>query len=65
MKRRATDGALNAKGLPLGEFFPAALTDLETGGWKDPKRLEQLVGSAINVTLHDGETTTQDLQIGG
>lgn len=63
--RPATDGAFSAKGLPAGEYFLAAVTDLEPGEWNDPAFLEQLVTFAVKVTLRDGETTTQNLQIGG
>ncbi len=65
MMRPATDGAFSSKGLPAGEYFLAALTDLEPGEWNDPTLLERIVGSAIKVTLRDGETTTQDVRIGG
>ena len=65
MIRPATDGAFSTKGLPAGEYFLAALTDLETGEWNDPTLLDQLVKSSIKVTLRDGVTTTQDLRIGG
>jgi Carboxypeptidase regulatory-like domain len=65
MMRPATDGAFSSKGLPAGEYFLAALTDLEPGEWNDPTLLEQLAGSAIKVTLRDGEMTTQDVRIGG
>ena len=65
MTRPATDGAFSVKGLPPGEYFLAALSDLETGEWNDPALLEQLAGSAAKVTLRDGETTTQDFRIGG
>ena len=64
MTRPATDGAFSVKGLPPGEYFLAALTDLETGEWNDPALLEQLVRSSAKVTLRDGETTTQDFRIG-
>jgi uncharacterized protein (DUF2141 family) len=64
MTRPATDGAFSAKGLPPGEYFVAALTDLEPGEWNDPALLEQLVGSAVKVTLSDGQVTTQDFRIG-
>ena len=65
MTRPATDGAFIAKGLPPGEYFVAALTDLEPGEWNDPALLEQLVGSAVKVQLRDGQTTTQNFRIGG
>ena len=63
--RPATDGAFSVKGLPPGEYFLGALTDLETGEWNDPTLLEQLVPSSATVTLRDGETTTKDVRIGG
>jgi hypothetical protein len=63
--RPATDGAFSTKGLPAGEYFLGALTDLELGEWNDPALLEQLARSSLKVTLRDGETTTQDLRIGG
>jgi len=65
MTRPATDGAFSVKGLPPGEYFLAALTDLETGEWNDPTLLEELARSSARVTLRDGETTTQDFRIGG
>ena len=63
--RPATDGTFSVKGLPPGEYFLGALTDLETGEWNDPTLLEELVRSSAKVTLRDGETTTQDFRIGG
>jgi hypothetical protein len=63
--RPATDGAFGVKGLPPGEYFLAALTDLESGEWNDPALLEELIPSALKVTLRDGATTTQDVRIGG
>ncbi len=65
MMRPATDGAFTAKGLPAGDYLLGALTDLEPGEWNDPAFLEQLVKSSVKVTLRDGETTSQDLRIGG
>jgi uncharacterized protein (DUF2141 family) len=64
MTRPATDGAFSVQGLPPGEYFLAALTDLETGEWNDPTLLEELVRSSAKVTLRDGETTTRDFRIG-
>jgi hypothetical protein len=63
--RPATDGAFSVKGVPAGEYYLAALTDLENGEWNDPALLERLIQSSIKVTLRDGEVTTQDVRIGG
>jgi hypothetical protein len=65
MTRPATDGSYGVKGLPPGEYFLAALADLETGEWNDPALLEQLVPSAAKVTLREGETTAQAFRMGG
>jgi hypothetical protein len=63
--RPATDGAFSVKGVPAGEYYLAALTDLENGEWNDPTLLDRLIQSSIKVTLRDGEVTTQDVRIGG
>jgi len=63
--RPGTDGAFSAVGLPPGEYFLGAMTDLESGEWNDPALLEGLVKTSVKVTLREGETTRQDLRIGG
>ena len=63
--RPATDGSFTVKGLPPGEYFLAALPDLEPGEWNDAAFLEQLVQSSANVILRDGQTTTQNYWLGG
>ena len=65
MTRPGTDGSYSVKGLPPGEYFLAAPTDLETGEWNDPALLEQLVRSSARVTLKDGATTTKGFRVGG
>jgi hypothetical protein len=65
MTRPATDGSYSIKGLPPGEYFLAAPTDLETGEWNDPALLEQLVPSSAKVTLRDDVMTKQDFRVGG
>jgi hypothetical protein len=61
--RPATDGRFSIRGLPSGEYFVAAVTDVEPGEWFDPAFLSQLVGAAIKVTVREGEPTLQDLRI--
>ena len=63
--RPATDGTFSIKGLPSGQYFLAALADLESGEWNDPTLLEQLERSSVKVMLRDGETTTQNFEVGG
>ena len=64
MTRAGTDGTYTVKGLPAGEYFLAALLDLETGEWNDPTLLDGLVKSSVKITLRDGETTTQHFRMG-
>jgi len=63
--RPATDGSFIVKGLPAGEYYLAALTDLESGESNDPTLLEPLARTAATVVLREGETQKQDFRIGG
>ena len=62
--RPATDGAYSLQ-LPAGDYFLAALTDVEPGDTNDPAFLEQLIPGAIKITVADGEKKTQDIRITG
>ena len=61
--RPGTDGRYSRTALPPGEYFLAALTDVDEGEWNDPAFLEQLVSSAIRVTVAEGEKKVQDIQV--
>jgi uncharacterized protein (DUF2141 family) len=61
--RPASDGVFSMKGLPAGEYYLAALTDVEPGEWFSPAFLEQVVGAAVKVRVADGGKTVQSLQI--
>ena len=61
--RPAADGGFSVRGLPAGEYYLAALTDVELGQWYDAAFLAQLVPSAAKVTIREGQRTIQDLQI--
>jgi hypothetical protein len=61
--RPATDGGFSVRGLAAGNYFVAALTDVEPGEWYDPRFLAQLVGASARVMIRDGERTVQDLMI--
>lgn len=64
--RPASDGSFAVRGLPAGQYWMAALTDLEQReDWVDPAVLRQLVPAAVKVTLADGEKKTQDIKIAG
>jgi hypothetical protein len=61
--RPAADGGFLVRGLPAGEYYVAALTDVEPGQWYDAAFLAQLVDSAAKVTIREGARTVQDLRI--
>jgi hypothetical protein len=65
MTRPGTDGSYSVKGLPPGEYYLAALADLETGEWNDPVLLEQAARSSARIRLREDEMTVQDFRIGG
>jgi carboxypeptidase family protein len=61
--RPASNGAFSFTSPPPGEYFIAALTDVEQDEWYDPTFLEQLIGAAVRLTLAEGEKKVQDLRI--
>lgn len=61
----ASDGTYRAVGLPPGEYYLAALADVEPAQLTDPAFLDLLVPAAIKITLSEGERKTQDVKLGG
>jgi hypothetical protein len=61
--RPSTNGLFRFANVLAGDYFLAALTDYESGQQYDPAFLAQLVGSAIKLTLADGEKKVQDIKI--
>ncbi|MEZ5316376.1 MAG: carboxypeptidase-like regulatory domain-containing protein [Vicinamibacterales bacterium] len=49
--------------LPAGDYLLCALGDVDDGAWNEPGFLDQLVTASIAVTLRDGESKVQDLQV--
>jgi large repetitive protein len=61
--RPGTDGRYSRIGLPPGEYYLAALTDVDEGEWNDPAFLQQLVPSALRVSIGEGERKVQHIQV--
>jgi hypothetical protein len=63
--RTANDGSFTFRNTPPGEYYLAAVDDVEPGEWYDPSFLQRLVTGAIKVTIAEGEKKVQDLKVGG
>jgi hypothetical protein len=63
--RPATDGHFEFQDLPPGEYYLAAVTDLAPDDVRDAEFLAQAVGTAIRVTIGEGEQKVQNLRIAG
>ena len=61
--RPATNGRFMIADLPAGEYFLAALTDLDPLEWQTTDFLEQVAPAAVRVRIADGEKKVQDLRI--
>jgi hypothetical protein len=60
--RTDPSGAYKTGPLPPGDYFVAAVEDVEQGEWFDPTFLEQIRDQAKKVTIGEGEQGTQDLK---
>jgi hypothetical protein len=58
--RSATDGSYTFTGLPPGEYYLCAASDIAEARIDDSGLLETLVGIAVRVTLGDGEEKQLD-----
>jgi len=61
----ANDGTYKVQGLPAGEYYVCALTDLDPNDLYDPAFLEQLSAASFKITLGEGEQKVQNLKLGG
>jgi uncharacterized protein (DUF2141 family) len=63
MTRPGSDGRYKVANLPPGDYYIAALTDVEQNEWLDPAFLTQLVPASTKVALAEGEKKEQSLRI--
>jgi uncharacterized protein (DUF2141 family) len=61
--RPSHDGAFSFKSLPPGEYFIAAVSDVEPNEWFDAEFLKSLAAASIRVSLAEGEKKTQLIQV--
>ncbi len=63
--RPALDGRFVMPDLPPGDYFLAALADVDQDEWQEPGFLERVIPSALKVSIASGEKKTQNLRLGG
>jgi protocatechuate 3,4-dioxygenase beta subunit len=63
--RPASDGAYTMRNVIPGEYFLAAVEDVESGEWFDPEFLQRILPTTTRITIGDGEKKLQDLKVGG
>ena len=63
--RPDVDGHYVIRGLPPGEYYLAAVTDVDEDDWRHATFLELLVPGSLRLALGEGETLVQHLRIGG
>jgi hypothetical protein len=60
--RPGSDDLFHARLLP-GDYYVAAMSDVETGAWTDPEFLSHARDRATTFTIADGEKKTIDLKV--
>jgi hypothetical protein len=63
--RPDVDGRYAMKGLPAGEYYLAAVTDVDQDEWQDPAFLSELIAASIKLKIAGSEKKVQDLRLGG
>jgi hypothetical protein len=58
----AAGATFDVKDLPPGEYFVAAVPDMDTAEWELPAVREKLIPSAVRITLGAGESRTLELR---
>ena len=59
-----SDGHYAFAGVPPGDYFLCALTDVDGQQLKDPAFLEQLSAASLKISLSEGEKTVENIRIG-
>lgn len=63
--RTSTDGSFTFRSVPPGDYYLAAVDDVEPGEWFDPSFLQRLAPGAMQVTMTEGEKKVQTIRVGG
>jgi protocatechuate 3,4-dioxygenase beta subunit len=61
--RPSTTGAFLFRGLPAGDYYLTAVTDIDPANRADPAVLEQLAKVSIPIAIKEGEQKVQDIRV--
>jgi uncharacterized protein (DUF2141 family) len=61
--RPSNTGRFTINGLPPGEYYVCALTDVESNRLTTPEYLEPLIPAGIKIAFEEGEKKSQDLTV--
>lgn len=61
--RPSADGAFSFRGLVPGDYFIAAIDDVEANEWFDPALLQRLMATSMKISIAEGEQKVQDLRL--
>jgi len=61
--RPSADGAFTFRNLVPGDYFIAAIDDVEPNEWFDPALLQRLMPASMRLTISEGEQKVQDLHL--
>jgi hypothetical protein len=65
MARPASTGKYLVRNLPPGDYFVAAVTDVEFNAWYDSALLDAMIDASTRITIAEGAKKVLDLKIGG
>jgi protocatechuate 3,4-dioxygenase beta subunit len=63
LARPSTTGSFQFHGLPAGDYYLTAVTDIDPSNRADPAILEQLAKASISISIKEGEQKVQDIRV--
>jgi protocatechuate 3,4-dioxygenase beta subunit len=61
--RPSTTGSFQFRGLPAGNYYLTAVTDIDPATQTNPAILEQLAKASISISIKEGEQKVQDIRV--